>query len=326
MLTIRFGPRDLAHVRFAISPLVELHRSVSALEDPGARSLHLPWIVDTRPRVADLDLALVRALRPPRGYAPDFIHPPPRTPLAEFEDELAQLIATPANQIRAEVRYTYRRSAVPPPLESFVTDPKAAVAALAELLREYWRRALAGHWERLRALLEGDVLYRARQLTDGGARLLFADIHPELTFTEQRLEIVKWFEADVQLDGRGLLFLPSAFGWPLLAAITEPPWQPTLIYPARGVGALWEPGHEPAPEALAALLGARRATVLAALSAPRSTTELARALGLSPGSVSQHLGVLRDAGLVDGHRVGRLVLYMRSPAGEALIGKPARER
>jgi len=52
---------------------------------------------------------------------------------------------------------------------------------------------------------------------------------------------------------------------------------------------------------------------------PRSTTELARALDLSPGSVSQHLSVLRDAGLVHGHRVGRAVLYLRSPTGESLV-------
>ena len=38
--------------------------------------------------------------------------------------------------------------------------------------------------------------------------------------------------------------------------------------------------------------------MLGALDAPRSTTELARALELSAGSVSQHLSVLREAGLV----------------------------
>jgi len=58
--------------------------------------------------------------------------------------------------------------------------------------------------------------------------------------------------------------------------------------------------------------------VLSALGAPLSTTELARSLGLSAASVSQHLAVLRAAGLVNGHRVGRVVLYMRSPSGESL--------
>ena len=127
------------------------------------------------------------------------------------------------------------------------------------------------------------------------------------------------YEVTADLAGRGLLFVPSAFTWPRPAVSVEPPWQPFLVYPARGIAALWEPGRAAPPAALAALLGARRATILRALHAPRSTTELARALELSPGSVSQHLSVLRDAGLVHGHRVGRAVLYVRSPTGEGIV-------
>ena len=47
MLVLRFGASDLANVRFAISPLVELHRSAQALDDPGAQAIHLPWIAAT---------------------------------------------------------------------------------------------------------------------------------------------------------------------------------------------------------------------------------------------------------------------------------------
>ncbi len=66
--------------------------------------------------------------------------------------------------------------------------------------------------------------------------------------------------------------------------------------------------------------GRTRATLLTALDSPRSTTELAGELGLTPGGVSQHLGVLRDAGLVCGRRVARSVLYLRSSEGDALVG------
>src|SRR5215207_1029819 len=320
MLVMRFERGDLARLRFAISPLVELHRSVRALDDPGAQALHLPWIVTTRREVAGLDLDLLRALAPPRVYTPDFIHPPPTTPLADLEDELAEMLATPPGDVRREIRRAYRRG-VPELLEPFLDDPAAAVVGLAELLREYWRRALAPHWDRLRSLLEGDVLYRARRLADSGAQGLFADIHPELSFADGELRIEKPFDVTVALQGRGLVFVPSAFAWPILVAITEPPWQPTLIYPARGVGALWEPDQGAQPAALRALLGGRRASVLRALGVPRSTIELAHNLDVSPGSVSQHLGVLRAAGLVAGHRVGRNVLYVRTPIGDQLAGR-----
>jgi hypothetical protein len=126
------------------------------------------------------------------------------------------------------------------------------------------------------------------------------------------------FDGHLDLDGQGMLFVPSAFTWPRPSASLEA--GPFVVYPARGIAGLWDPARAAPPAALAALLGTRRASVLAALHVPRSTTELARALELTPGSVSQHLSVLRDAGLANAHRVGRVVLYVRSPTGDALAG------
>jgi DNA-binding transcriptional ArsR family regulator len=325
MMTMRFGARALAHVRFAISPMVEARRSLRVLDDPGGQALHLPWVIEARRRTADLDLAPLRALDPTGVYTPDFVSPPPTGPLAELEDELAAIAATPPAQVRAEVRRTYRGQALPAVLEPFVEDPAAAVVALAGLLRDYWDRALASHWPRLRALLEGDVLYRARQMADGGAQRLFADVDPTVSWADGVLSIEKSFEETLDLEERGLLFVPSVFAWPRVLLITDPQWQPTLVYPARGVGTLWEPARPAAADALAGLLGRVRAGVLTALDRPRSTTDLAGALDISTGGVSQHLGVLRKAGLVHGHRVGRVVLYQRSPAGDGLVAAAASE-
>lgn len=322
MLIFRFSSNDLVSTRFAISPLVELHRSVRALDDPGARALHLPWITAAKASTEDVDLDLLRALAP-RGvgvYSPDFIHPPPSSPLAELEDELDQMLATPPDQVRAEVRVVYRRTELPGKLSPFLEEPDAAVVRLAEVIRQYWQRAVAPYWERLRGLLRGDIFYRGRRLADGGARLLFADLHPDARFADSELRIDKPWHSERDLGGQGLLLVPSAFVWPLISSITKPPWQPTLIYPARGLGLLWEPGAPTAPDALRALLGRRRAAVLAGLDAPRPTADLAQRLGLSAPSVSQHLGVLKDAGLVHASRVGRLVLYARTPRGDGLVG------
>ena len=321
MITLRFGPAALAHVRFAISPLVEVRRSRRLLDDPAAGALHLPWVVEARRLTADLDLSLLRALDPTGVYTPDFVSPPPDTPLAELEDELAAVAATPPEQARAEVQRSYRRKpALPPVLERFVADPVSGLAEVVALLRVYWERTLAPHWPRVRALLEGDVLHRARQMADGGADRLFADVDPTVSWVDGVLSIDKGsVEQDVDLRDRGLLFVPSAFAWPDVVLVTDPRWQPTLVYPARGVGTLWEADRPAAPEALGALLGRVRAAVLMALDHPRSTTDLARSLGVSAGGVSQHLGILRAAGLVHGHRVGRVVLYLRSPAGDGLV-------
>jgi DNA-binding transcriptional ArsR family regulator len=224
--------------------------------------------------------------------------------VAEFEGELAIMLATPAAQVRAEVRHVYDGRPLPAVLEPFITRPRAALRGLADLLRNYWQLALAEHWPRISALLAHDIL------------------DPAIKWEEQgllRIEKKECDDATLQLDDRGLLLLPSAFSWPKVVLVTQPPWQPTVIYPARGVGMLWEPERPVPSDALARLLGSSRASILSALDRPRSTTELARVLDISPGGVSQHLSVLHTAGLVSRHRDQRSVLYLRSHTGEGLV-------
>ncbi|WP_037936351.1 ArsR/SmtB family transcription factor [Streptosporangium roseum] len=52
----------------------------------------------------------------------------------------------------------------------------------------------------------------------------------------------------------------------------------------------------------------------------RWATDLARALGVTPSAVSQHLKVLRESGLVARERSGRNVLYMTTALGASLSG------
>jgi hypothetical protein len=61
----------------------------------------------------------------------------------------------------------------------------------------------------MRLLLEADMTYPARQLAMGGARLLFADMHPNLRWQDGALHIDKMIGRHrVAASGRGL---PSVF-------------------------------------------------------------------------------------------------------------------
>ena len=322
MVRVRFDTEALTRVRFAISPMLEAIRSASALEEPASGAIHLPWVEQARQLTGDLDLTLLRALQRSEIYDPDFVNPPPSCPLAEFEEELDVMVSTPAAQIRAEVAHAYENRPTPAVLEPFLSRPRSAIRELAELMREYWERSLAAHWPRMRALLEQDVLYRARQIADGGTRRLFGDLDPAVSWGDGVLLIVcgdSEKRLELELDERGLLLVPSAFVWPKVRIVAAAPWQPTLIYPARGIGMLWSAERPVPPDALANLVGQSRAALLLALDCPRSTTELAATLGMSPGGVSQHLSILRKAGLVSGNRLQRVVLYMRSTDGDSLV-------
>jgi hypothetical protein len=315
-----FTVEDLARTRFAVSPMWELVRSLVALRDPSTAALHVPWLRTLDGRLGGLALEPAVALIPPRGYAPDFLTPPPSGPLGDIAEDLAALRATPEAQVRHDLRLfasEHPRSTAP---AGWLTDPRRALAALADVLEAYWERALAPVWPRIRAFLEADIALRARRLAEAGPAAQLDELHPGVRWDgEARLEVRSPREADVPLDGQGLLLVPSAFTWAAPATIDLRPWQPTLVYPARGIATLWEDGRA-APAALARLLGATRAAVLAAATAPASTGELATHLGVSPATASHHLTALRDAGLLSARREGRAVLYVRTPTGEALLG------
>jgi DNA-binding transcriptional ArsR family regulator len=320
VIRYHFGHEDLVRTRFAISPLFDLTWSTDALRDPAAHSLHLPWARAARERLAGLDYEMLDVLAAPgHGYVPDFIAPPPSTPLAQLDDELARVRATAGERVALEVGWRFRGD-VPDVVRPLLDDPQRALGDLTGIMAAYFERALAPWWPAIRVALEADILQRARHLTAEGAIAVFEDLHPDVRWRDGVLYVGRSQDHDVDLGGRGLLLIPAAFAWPEVFALTDEPWQPTVIYTPRGIGSLWAPDEGGDRTALNALLGRRRAEILHALAVPAATTDLARRFDASPAGVSEHLGVLRRAGLVRAARDGRHVLYERTARGDSLVG------
>jgi DNA-binding transcriptional ArsR family regulator len=316
MLRLDLGPDELAATRFACSALQEVMASLRVLDDPTGHTMHLPWYRDVTRRVSRFELRLLRALVPANGYSPDFISPPPDSPLPDLEADLARVAATPPDRVRTEIAEQFG-SSPPPVVAPLLADPAAGLQTVVAQLRQWFDIALNEHWPRIRALLQADIAYRARRLSAGGTRALFSDLHPSVRWHEGgRLDLAIAYEAPVALDNRGLLLVPSVFAWPGIYVVSDPPWQPTLIYPARGTATAWEPTREPPPSALRRLIGHTRAAILQALQTPQTGADLARALEVTPSAVSQHLAVMRDVGLIATHRDGRHVIAHRTELGD----------
>jgi len=279
----------------------------------------LPWVEEVRGKVADLDILPLLSLLPADGYIVDFITPPPASPLMRIDDELELIRQTPPRQVRKEIGIfkSEHGNRLPPAVEPMLRNPQREVARMVDAMAEYWTRAVEPYWPRILALLSADLRYRATRLTEGGPADLFDDLHPTITFGGEWLQIDQPWQGTVELAGQGLLLVPTVFSWERPSIIAVQPWQPTVIYPARGVALLWDPEPDAAPE-LAGLMGETRACILTALDAPKSTTELAQHLGLTAGGVSQHLKVLVNAGLVARERERRVVLYARTTVGDQL--------
>lgn len=319
MLRLSLKVSDLASLRFARSPLQETVISLWIWQNPTRYAIHQPLVKASAHHLRHLDWELLQALVGPGGFLADFLTPLPSTPRPDMEDELALLRATPEETVVSGLVGSANGRPLHPRLRGVHDDPPGLVAEIADALKAYWDLVLAPHWPRMRAVLETDVLYRAKQLADGGAHGLFAEVDRGLTWDGGVLTVDEpGLDLDVPVEGRGLTFTPSLF-CNRAVTLVDPTLPPRIWYPARGRGTVWEADPGTSSEALAELLGKTRAQLLANLEEPTSTTDLARLLGLSAGAVSQHLGVLHRTGLVLKARHGHRVLYSRSPIGQRLM-------
>jgi DNA-binding transcriptional ArsR family regulator len=209
---------------------------------------------------------------------------------------------------------------VPALTQEVLEDPAPYVPRLVEQMREYWKLTIEQHWPRIRSLHEADVTYRARQLALGGAELLFADLHPSLSWSGENLVIDKQHDETIDPHGRGLVLIPAVFDWPGIAVLVDEGLQPTLSYSPRGIAEIWdEPEEVRGDGAMDDLIGGTRADILRVLSVPMTTSELAERLHLTPAAVSQQLGVLRRSGVVDARRQGREVYSELTASGQRLL-------
>jgi hypothetical protein len=193
---------DLLSVRFAVSPVWETQAAVQALADERGRTYHQSWLMLVRARAARLDLALLLAALPRRGYVPDFLTPPPRTARPSLRGQLAEIRATDPAQVARELERCrdtvdgepYRRL-----LTFLLSDPERARDLLAARLHDAWAGLVAPYWVRIRALLDRDVEERSRALTRHGLRRVLDELHPKLRWSAPGLTLADRSDRTVQV-------------------------------------------------------------------------------------------------------------------------------
>ncbi|MGW0121255.1 DUF5937 family protein [Streptomyces sp. NPDC003327] len=321
---LSFSAADLAQTRFAVSPMWEVVTSFRVLARGSDTGLHhRRWADQVRPRLsrAGLDRGWLAALVPSGGYLADFLNPTPSGPFPALGAELDAIRRTPPAQVRDDLATLLAERAENPRLRLLHEAPEQALRKVTDEIETYWELALAPYWARIQKVLEADVFHRARQVAEHGSARVLGELHETVRWDDGTLRLVRRHCALTRDQaGSGLLLVPSVFAWPRVLTRSVPPDPPQLAYPARGIGALWEPRPiGGATEAVAAVLGRSRTLLLAELDTPASTTQLAAHCGLSAAGVSQHLIALRNAGLVTAHRSGRSVLYARTAVADQLL-------
>lgn len=324
-IRIHFTLADLARVRFAgpSSPLAAAAFSYSRLAHrPGPPQLDL-WRRSVRPRLGCTATPFTELLpAAPEHPLPGFLRP--RRGLHTMDEELERLRATPRQVFRADLDHLASRRSLPRWTHRLADGDPAAVARLAESVRDYADAAIAPYWPGLAAVLAADLARRTRRMRDGGIEEVLRTLHPGMRWRPPALEVeVRGTDLDYHLGGRGLLLAPAAFT--SYVPCDPEDEQPTLYYEVTRSPMTGARTAGPR-NGLAALLGHSRAAVLQVIADGVSTSELARRTGLSPASASEHTTVLHGAGLVRTESRGRTSRHSLTPLGaELLLQSPAGE-
>jgi DNA-binding transcriptional ArsR family regulator len=328
VIEFRLTAEAISAAHFGYSPLAELATSLRALGSPLQRDYLLrPWLREVAGSLRHVDMELLGGVAPPGHHAADFLFAWSRDSTVTIDDQLAVLADAPPDEIWRDIVNTW--SGQPPArVARAFADAGSGCRELADALRSYWDVAIGPYWSRIRAVIDGDVAHRSSLALERGLLGVLQDLQPEVSLRGRSLLVDKPHHPDARYSEGDLILLPSVFVWPNLIVGHETPGRFELHYPARGVGRVWE-GLRDAQEAgerpLGALLGRTRAWILARLDEPMTTTQLARELSQSPGSVNAHLSVMRDSGLLVAQRSGRLVLYRRTPLGATIVSSVERQ-
>jgi len=319
MIHLRLSSAVLARTRFAYSPLAEAVKSLYVVHSGTIHPLHRGWYDQVRGDLRRVDNDLLRGVVPPGGHIAEFLFVGATGIETTIEDQLHLVANWPAEHFLSELEQAWHGVGVTPAARRLLEEPDAPQRVAVELER-YWQQVLAPYWPRLRSVLDADVAYRLDRLARGGIGALLSDLHPSLQVTDDDILINSLTDGDIDGDG-GLTLVPCVFVWPRLWVELGLLGHPSLTYGARGIGTLWaERSAEPDREdTLGELLGRSRAELLVGLRLPRSTTDLAQEIGLTPATVSSHLSILRRSGLVTCWRSGRRVLYQRTALASMMI-------
>lgn len=347
MLRLNLQSDVLTSLRFTYSPLVELTTSYRVLRGNWERGTYWRWLEEAQQAISDTHFPYMENLitpgflfkgagkSVPKGYIPDFLTPTPECSVHDIEQDFERLMNLDVTIVQFCIQELIGIVGPNDLLCDFLAHPQEGMAALIVELREYWQRTLAHHWNRMMAVLENDILYNSRILTLNGIESLMPNINDKIGFDAGAITI-GWSRSDCEVERRKKLavmdkpdrevdILSDKFHLvPVIFAangvyyqVTEP-WQPMILYTPRGAG-LWNYELPKPSEALELVVGAGKSRILVALDTPFSTGELAQKLSLTAGAVSQQLGKLHQAGLVESHRSGKHVFYRLSQRGTQLV-------
>jgi len=296
-----------------MSPIHEVVSLAQLLTEPHRHPLFHSWLRRRRLRLPLGDLRALTVFMAEGAYRPDFLDPSPMSSEPTFAEGMDALLAAPADQTYAElIDATTGRGTK---LRQLLEDPDRARSDAADALRRLWKTAVEPEWPSMRQALRAEMLDRAIQVNREGLRAVLPRLHPSATCEGETITVEKVVDIDVYCP-EGLILIPSLFITDRMQCTTSAHWTPAIYYPASG-RYLWS--APTTARSLDRLLGVTRSKILAALTTPLQTSVVAQLVNVTPPTASEHLTILRGAGLIDSIRSGRTTTHELTQAGRDLL-------
>lgn len=316
MIRIFLTAEDLLRTRFASrpAPLIEASHAVAAMhrQDPAwGRWRHSA--AARLPREARLLLDLI----PVTATGPRFPDPVP----ACLAEELDLVRQAPDALPTAELQRIPGTSRPPTSVRTLAERDPQRERDLERALRIAYRHLLADSWPRVWSGFRSELAWRGRLIAEQGIQAALSTLHPTVSWHGTILQIDTPRQRDYSPSGAGLTLVPSVLWTGRPQASGHPDGSVVIAYGALTPLPLTD---ETPADPLGGLLGRTRAAVLRLTQADRTTTELARELGISAASVSGHTKALRAAGLVVTTRAGKAVVHTLTPLGGRLLENAGR--
>ncbi|MFF7135439.1 ArsR/SmtB family transcription factor [Streptomyces sp. NPDC008196] len=326
MLRIHFTAADLARVHLAHEP-DPVWETLLSLHQLSATRRGLPvfahWRRTARAGLAAKGLAgparMLSVLAPASAsYWPDFLTP--GASAGGLEAAMDELRATPRSRLHRELDRMAGTHRLPRWAHGLGAGDRTVMEEVATAFRLVHRTIVAPDWTGTARTTEADRALRTRTLRDRGVHGLLDSFRPLMVWRPPVLHVRYPEDRDLHLGGRGVRLIPSHFCWKTPIGLADPALPQVLAYPVAHPPT-WAPEvtRDRHAEALATLIGRTRARVLACLDTTATTGEIARRLGISAPSASEHVAVLREVDLAHSRRVGTHVVHTLTPLGAALL-------
>lgn len=246
--------------------------------------------------------------------------PRPGQGVADLEVGIDLVLGTPKNRLARELSQLFPK-APPRGFRRLGEGVPRALELLGEALRRYYAVAVEPYLPAIRAAVAADRSVRAEAALASGPRGLLDSYDTVLGRENDALVTDYPFDRGLRLDGRPPAIVPAFFCVRTPVTLADPHLDPVLVHPLHPApGRPARSRRETTGQLpVAQLIGPTRAMVLDALEHPRTTTDLAGLLGLTPPTTSRHATVLREAGLVESRRQGNRVFHLRTRLGDALM-------